>query len=67
MNESGAVVALVTTVEAWVPLMLPVTFAVTLAATTPVVLIDAGATTRLNTISRGKIYIKKLWRKMLQF
>ena len=33
---------------------------VTLASTSPVVLIDAGATTRLNTISRGKIYIKNL-------
>ena len=33
---------------------------VNLASTSPVVLIDAGATTRLNTISRGKIYIKNL-------
>tara|TARA_R110002020_G_scaffold92542_1_gene224007 strand:+ start:80 stop:502 length:423 start_codon:yes stop_codon:yes gene_type:complete len=33
---------------------------VTLESTSPVVLIDAGATTRLNTISRGKIYIKNL-------
>ena len=33
---------------------------VTLASTSNVVLIDSGAATRLNTITRGKIYIKNL-------
>ena len=33
---------------------------VNLASTSNVVLLDSGATTRLNTISRGKIYIKNL-------
>tara|TARA_R100000544_G_C2221979_1_gene58127 strand:- start:830 stop:1249 length:420 start_codon:yes stop_codon:yes gene_type:complete len=33
---------------------------VELAATTAVTLIDAGAATRLNTIAKGKIYIKNL-------
>ena len=33
---------------------------VELASTSPVTLIDAGAATRLNTIAKGKIYIKNL-------
>tara|TARA_B100000424_G_scaffold248109_1_gene220999 strand:+ start:623 stop:1042 length:420 start_codon:yes stop_codon:yes gene_type:complete len=33
---------------------------VELSSSSPVTLIDAGATTRLNTIAKGKIYIKNL-------